>query len=336
MKASSTFLLSLLAALPCPLRADNFEMLYKNTALMKAVPAALAPVSAPAALKSVVKNEVSYENLVSAPVWRASGAALVKTDIREGFGAARHQGRRNMCSVFAASSLVEYLVWEKTGEKPDFSEEFLFYSAKLKFTDNPELQVYKTETGLAGYVAVDALRGGLVKETDWPFLPSLPAHTPVPPVLDADVALAPAGIYGKLLGHAFAPQAIRRGEIKDFLVNERRPVVMNLMLYMSNIDGKTGRISDPSEAQRKACFSAGTDCYGHVVLLTGYDPASGDFFFRNSWGASWGEAGYGRISGKYLMENCESCHYISRLPSFDAGSRAMVVNSSYGWSATLK
>lgn len=325
-----------LAALPCSVRADDFGLLYRNTALLKAVPAAVLPVPAPAALKSSSGPEISYENLVSAPVWRASGSALVKTDIRNGFGAARHQGRRNTCSVFAAAGLAEYLVWKKTGVKPDLSEEFLFYNAKFNFTGKPELQVYKTEGGLAGYVAVDALRGGVVKETDWPYLPQLPAHTPVPPVLDPDVALAPAGIYGKLLGYGFAPQAVRRSEIRDFLVKERRPVVLNLMLYMSNIDGRTGRISDPSPAQRQACFSSGKDCYGHVVLLTGYDPSSGEFVFRNSWGASWGDSGYGRISGKYLLENCESCHYINGLASFDAGSRAMVVNSSYGWSATLK
>jgi len=73
-----------------------------------------------------------------------------------------------------------------------------------------------------------------------------------------------------------------------------------------------------------------------VVLLTGYDPAAREYVLRNSWGSSWGDGGFGKISEKYLMENCESCHYLGKLASFDAGSRSMVVNSSYGWSAVLK
>ncbi|MEI7527715.1 MAG: C1 family peptidase [Elusimicrobiota bacterium] len=344
MKTRNTlFITLLLAALPCAGGAQEvtFDSLYRGTKLIKVSPAYAIPAPSPA--KSVdggrarANPEYDYEALISAPVWRAApGAAPVRTDLREGFSPARHQGNRNLCSVFSASALAEYLVWKKEGRKPDLSEEFLYYDAKLKFTDKPELQVYKKESGLAGYVAVDALRGGVVAEAEWPFLPRLPAHTPVPPLLDPDVGAPPAGIFGKALGYSFAPQAVRRSEIKDFLMKERRPVAVNMMFYMDNI-GAGGRLSDPTEAQREKCFTTDQgNCYGHVVLFTGYDPAAGELTFRNSWGAGWGDAGYGRMSEKYLLENCEGCHYLPRLASFDQGTRTMVVNSAYGWSAALK
>ena len=329
-------LAALAAALPggAAAKGTAFDALAASSFGMAAAPEVPAPE---AAVKPVgPAPELAYEKLISAPVWRPGPSALSGADLREGFSPAKFQGNRNVCNVFAALGLAEYLVWLKEGVKRDFSEEFLYYNAKLNFTAKPELQPYKKEPGLAGYVAVDALRGGVAAEKEWPFQASLPAHSPPPGLSDPDVGLPPAGIAGKVLGYKFSPLAVRRAEIKDFIAQERRPVVMNLMIYMDNIDKTSGRIGDPSDAQRAACFSSGEKCGGHVVLLTGYDASAGEFIFRNSWGPSWGDAGYGRISEKYLQENCEACNYLGRLGSLGGDSRSMVVNSTYGWSAELK
>lgn len=345
MKAKANILFSILLALPAALTAgDSFDSLYRGTRQIKIDLAPGSRIPAPSSAGPVERNglraaapEYAYEALIAAPVWRSKGGPAAGSDLRAGFSAARHQGNRNLCNVFAASSLAEYLVWQKDGSKPDFSEEFLYYNAKMKFIGKPELQSYKSESGLAGYVAVDALRGGVVAEAEWPYQPKLAAHPPVLPVTDPDVAVPPAGIYGKVLGYAFTPQAVRRAEIKDFLAKENRPVAVNMMVYMDNVDQASGRISDPTEEQRQKCFNTDKgNCYGHVVLFTGYDRATGEMIFRNSWGASWGEAGYGRISEKYLLENCEGCHYLPGLANYNKSTQTMVVNSAYGWSATLK
>ncbi|MCX5785759.1 MAG: C1 family peptidase [Elusimicrobia bacterium] len=322
----------------------SFDSLYNGMAI-KAAPVT-EPAAAPAAtlktstavpVKPEKANpEFSYEKLITAPVWKFTRPDPASVDLRDGFSAAKHQGSRNVCNVFAALGLAEYLVWKNEGAKPDFSEEFLYYNAKLNFTGKPELEAYKKEPGLAGYVAVDALRGGVVAENEWPFKASLPAHDPVPPLTDPDVGTPPRGIEGKILDYRFSPLAVRRTEIKEFIIKEQRPVVMNLMIYMENIDNASGRISDPSGDQRAKCFASGDNCGGHVVLLTGYDQDAKEFIFRNSWGAKWGEGGFGRISEKYLMENCEGCHYLDKLDSMSAASRSMEVNSAYGWSASLK
>ena len=330
------FALALVLAAPGSLCAQGVSF----DALANSVPAGSAAAftapEVPALKAAPAAPELAYEKIVIAPVWKNSAAAAGSSALKEGFSPARYQGQRNMCNVFAALGLAEYLVWQKEGNIPDFSEEFLYYNAKLNFTDKPELQAYKKEQGLVGYVAVDALRGGVAAEKEWPFQAALPAHTPVPPLTDPDMGIPPAGIAGKVLGYRFSPVAVRRSEIKDFIAKERRPVVMNLMLYTGNIDNASGRLTDPTESQRQQCFSAGDNCGGHVVLLTGFDAASGEYVFRNSWGASWGNAGFGRLSEKYLLENCEACQHISRLGTLDQSWRAMVVNSVYGWSAELK
>ena len=45
------------------------------------------------------------------------------------------------------------------------------------------------------------------------------------------------------------------------------------------------------------------------MVITGYTCADGllehtVFRFRNSYGARWGDAGYGTVSWKYLLEHC--------------------------------
>ena len=42
---------------------------------------------------------------------------------------------------------------------------------------------------------------------------------------------------------------------------------------------------------------------GHAVLFVGYDDSKSVFKFKNSWGQSWGENGYGFLPYSYVLEN---------------------------------
>ena len=42
---------------------------------------------------------------------------------------------------------------------------------------------------------------------------------------------------------------------------------------------------------------------GHCVVAVGYDDTQQRFTFRNSWGESWGKAGYGTMPYGYLLSN---------------------------------
>ena len=41
---------------------------------------------------------------------------------------------------------------------------------------------------------------------------------------------------------------------------------------------------------------------GHAVLAVGYDDTTRMFTFRNSWGAGWGQGGYGFMPYAYLLD----------------------------------
>lgn len=45
----------------------------------------------------------------------------------------------------------------------------------------------------------------------------------------------------------------------------------------------------------------GTVVGGHAVLLTGYDDSRQLFKFKNSWGSSWGNRGYGYLPYRYYL-----------------------------------
>jgi C1A family cysteine protease len=39
---------------------------------------------------------------------------------------------------------------------------------------------------------------------------------------------------------------------------------------------------------------------GHAVMAVGYDDSKQAIIFRNSWGSSWGQAGYGELPYTFL------------------------------------
>jgi len=41
---------------------------------------------------------------------------------------------------------------------------------------------------------------------------------------------------------------------------------------------------------------------GHAILIIGWDDAHDRFLIRNSWGAHWGEQGYGTLPYAYALD----------------------------------
>lgn len=69
------------------------------------------------------------------------------------------------------------------------------------------------------------------------------------------------------------------------------PFVFGFSVYENIIDAfHDGQIRKPE----------GLLIGGHAVLCVGYDEANNNFIFRNSWGTSWGSAGYGYLPYEYL------------------------------------
>lgn len=326
---------------------------------------ALAPLAPPPGLMSVpaapkvsvggALAPLDYSHLLRARLWSGAGSGQAPSvDLSALLGPARQQGRyRGTCAAFAAAGLGESLIKAVRGEDFKISEQYLYYSAKRDFLDSPELQVYKTIDGLAGFVAVEALQGPLLAGEHWPYSEMPPgAVAGARRLLSVDLPalrLSRRDDFERFTGTppkdtakrlrrdlSFTPVAIARGRIKDYLASEGKPVVFNIMVYFDAVDQKTGRLRDPTDEERRLCRESGRGCGGHTVLITGYDAAAGEYIFRNSWGPDWGAGGYGRLSESAVLDDCEMCGHLQDLEALAEGDRTMVVNGSHAWSADLR
>jgi C1A family cysteine protease len=73
------------------------------------------------------------------------------------------------------------------------------------------------------------------------------------------------------------------------------PFVFGFAVYehvMSAAVARTGRIRLPEKSERMLG--------GHAVMAVGYQENTRMLLFRNSWGAAWGQAGYGQMPYAYL------------------------------------
>lgn len=219
---------------------------------------------------------------------------------------AKHQGNRNTCSVFAATSIAEYLLKEELGGDIDLSESYNYYLAKKKGLSNSFLkQAYESVDGLAGYLALDGYTFGVLKESDWPYeqlnwlqtnnekckknngIPEVECFTGVPPK------------KSNPLSKKFKTVFIPFDKIGDYILSEKKPVLVNIWLYKNGINMKTGQLSMPPKGQEMLMG-------GHVVVLTGYNAETQEYIFKNSWGSSWGNNGFGTMPKVYLEHHFEA------------------------------
>jgi C1A family cysteine protease len=76
------------------------------------------------------------------------------------------------------------------------------------------------------------------------------------------------------------------------------PIVFGFSVYTSfesDAVAKSGRVPMPNPNEKMVG--------GHAVLAVGYDHAKKRFIVRNSWGTSWGLAGYFTMPYDYLLDN---------------------------------
>jgi C1A family cysteine protease len=85
--------------------------------------------------------------------------------------------------------------------------------------------------------------------------------------------------------------------LKHCLAILGRPVVFGITCFSGLDDPDVGKTGDvpmpgPNEAPQG----------GHAILLVGYDDSKKKYTFRNSWGTSFGQAGYGTLDYNYVED----------------------------------
>ena len=200
----------------------------------------------------------------------------ISVDLRPSFGAARDQRARPTCLAFAASDAHAAL---REGWTP-LSCEYAFYQAQRRAGRAPN-------TGALLSSMLEALRkDGQPEEKGWPYLSATPA----------DVASwAPPHEIGKMFGRNGATATHSINHVIQEL-DQGRPVIVLTMLSRAFYQRNPQGVVDPAPGEQPEPDRR------HAVIAVGHGKVDGQraVLVRNSWGPSWGDAGYGWLTDQFL------------------------------------
>ena len=258
---------------------------------------ATAPTVAPAAIATGPQRKYGWQRghrSINDKIHRFAHRAAVqlppKIDLREGCPPVDDQGTLGSCVGHAVTAGVDYLLLQaaknQTADKPvDTSVRsrlFTYYNAR-NFDNTVPLDVGTSIHSGARAVA----EMGSCHESLWPYVPSNFSTKP------------PANCYED--AKSAVVQEVRwlerdLGQIRAALA-EGHTVACGIVVYQSfesSGSSLTGVIGVPQKGEPMLG--------GHAILLVGYDDARRLFVFRNSWGPTWGDKGYGYIPYNYISD----------------------------------
>jgi hypothetical protein len=188
----------------------------------------------------------------------------------------KNQGSCGSCWSFASIALAENL-----GFQTDLSEQ--------------ELVSCVSGSSCAGGNYADALNyltWGVVGESCFPYLNSNG---------DCSMKCGNASFYEKLSGVSnFLWGQATVDLLRSYLT--QGPLVVYMLVPLGwNYSGGVYDYTGPEIPEYNA----------HAILVVGYSDGQQAFLFKNSWGASWGEGGYGRISYQSVSSNMQFGWYAS-------------------------
>ena len=201
---------------------------------------------------------------------------VILVDLRATFGVARDQGARPTCLAFAASDAHAGLRQPWT----PLSCEYAFFRAQQRAGRAPD-------TGALLSSMLQALRkDGQPEEKGWPYLPATPADA---------ASWAPPRNVGTLYGRNGASTTHSIDRIIQELERARPMIVLTMLsraFYQRNPQG----VVDPTPGEQPEPGRR------HAVVALGHGTVDGQraILVRNSWGPSWGDAGYGWLTEKFL------------------------------------
>jgi len=224
-----------------------------------------------------------------------------RVDLRSYMTNIESQGGLNSCVANAVAGAYEYLVKRHKGLDYDVSRLFIYYNGR--YLGGGEIEDQGT------YIA-DAIEGlkeyGACSEETYPYKEKIVNEEP------NEEAYSEA--------EAFLVESVERIDNKidnwKSTLAEGNPIIFGVLLYDSfDNHRKKGLIPMPSSSEQSRDTHA-----GHAMLCVGYSDPDQVFIVRNSWGQSWGDAGYCYIPYRYLINddfNMGDSWIIKRLDHFE-------------------
>lgn len=224
------------------------------------------------------RKEDSYDDrdLLYEPDVELLLRAPVKVDLT-GWCCDRYdQGDLGSCTAQAASALFRFLL--KRQKLPDFlpSRLYLYYCERMMERTTAQ------DSGATVRESVKVLAKGVCAESEWPY--DIRQFAVMPPA--------------RCFVDAKADRALKYQRIQQDVAHMKAclangfPFLFGIDVFQSFMDATDGNIPMPGPDEQTIG--------GHALLCVGYDDASQRFTFQNSWGANWGQNGFGTIPYQYL------------------------------------
>lgn len=202
-----------------------------------------------------------------------------RVDLRMGCSPVEDQGDLGSCTAQALAGALEFLERRKAKSFQDRSRLFIYYNERVITRTTHEDSGAMLRDGIKTLV-----QQGACGEQRWPYIVKNFKMKP------------PAACYTEGREHQItAYRRIESLQAMKACLADGFPFVFGFTVYESletRTVARTGRIPMPGRRERAVG--------GHAVMAVGYDEKTESFFIRNSWGAGWGDHGYGTLPYAYL------------------------------------
>lgn len=224
--------------------------------------------------------DIRHEELKFNETYEAKEIKEKSVNLKEYFAKVKDQGKIGACTVFAISSIYEYILKRNTDEEADLSESFVYYN--VRHLEGKELE----DTG-SSYQDVIASIGeqGICTEALHPYTRLL-----------SDVPSDEAYLDGEQRRITKALNVnITENDIKS-AIQEGYPVAISLKIFDS-FNAISGFVKRPTEEEINSA-----DFGYHAMVVVGYSDETKFFLVRNSWGEHFGVNGYCYIPYSYISD----------------------------------
>ena len=232
-------------------------------------------------------QEVKFED-----TYEPKEVAEPNIDLRDKFTPIKNQGGIGACTVFAITSIFEYILKKNSDEHNDLSESFVYYN--VRHADGNET----IDTG-SSYQDVIKSMGteGICSEQLHPYTEDLSA---VPS--DEAYEDGKSRRIIKALNVIIDEKAIKSA------IQEGYPVAISLKVYNSfsstTFSGKGSNINSSGFVTYPTDEEIVSGEFGyHAMVIVGYIDETKHFVVRNSWGKEFGDNGYCYIPYSYICDS---------------------------------
>lgn len=221
------------------------------------------------------------DHLYSAPLPQFPQGLPASVDLRPQCPPIYNQGQLGSCTGNAIAGAIEFDQRKQGSTEFTPSRLFIYYNERVMEGDVSQDGGAQVRDGIKSVAKL-----GAPPETDWPYVTAEFAVKPSP---------AAYGDAKKNLVASYARVAQDLTQMQGCLA-AGYPFVFGFAVYESFESAtvaSTGVLPMPATTEKQVG--------GHCVAAVGYDSAKRTFLIRNSWGTSWGMAGYFTMPFEYIQ-----------------------------------